>query len=180
MPHSNSRNANQICILIGNLVKHLLDKTVSPRRFVRGMWPMQVSKKMIDTHEPKHSVVVSPDSWLTTERFAEKFDESFTAVLGAKHELLCNYESSANPLALTAFNSSRPKDRAPKPGDEVIPTAAGFPATVNLKIQNQLVPLLVDARIKAFNVLSAELVSRELGAMNLISMSEAINESVAG
>ena len=44
------------------------------------------------------------------------------------------------------------KDRAIKPGDEVISVAAGFPTTVNPLFQNDVVPVFVDIKLPTYNI----------------------------
>jgi CDP-4-dehydro-6-deoxyglucose reductase, E1 len=123
--------------------------------FVGGISHIPVSGKVFDADELQHLVDASLDFWLTTGRFAEVFEAQFAQLMGVKHALLCNSGSSANLLAITALTSPKLKERALKPGDEVITVAAGFPTTVNPIIQNQLVPVFVDARIGTFDA-SAE------------------------
>ena len=75
--------------------------------------------------------------------------------MGVRHALLCNSGSSANLLAVTALTSPRLKDRALKPGDEVITSAVGFPTTINPIIQNGMVPVLVDVELGTYNPTAA-------------------------
>jgi CDP-6-deoxy-D-xylo-4-hexulose-3-dehydrase len=72
--------------------------------------------------------------------------------MGVRHCFLVNSGSSANLVALSALTSPKLGDRALKPGDEVITCAAGFPTTVNPIIQNQLVPVFLDAHIPTYNM----------------------------
>lgn len=136
---------------IANLVKTYFDEAFPAKPFVGGLSPVPVSGKVFDADELQHLVDSSLDFWLTTGRFAEKFEAQFADVMGVKHALLCNSGSSANLLALTALTSTRLKDRALRPGDEVITVAAGFPTTVNPIVQNQLVPVFVDAQMGTFD-----------------------------
>jgi len=61
-----------------------------------------------------------------------------------RHAFMVNSGSSANLLALSSLTSPAHGERALKPGDEVIPVAAGFPTTVTPILQNGLVPVYVD------------------------------------
>jgi CDP-6-deoxy-D-xylo-4-hexulose-3-dehydrase len=66
--------------------------------------------------------------------------------------LTTNSGSSANLLAATALTSHVLKDRALKPGDEVITCASGFPTTVNPLIQNGLKPVFLDIQMGTYNI----------------------------
>jgi CDP-6-deoxy-D-xylo-4-hexulose-3-dehydrase len=71
--------------------------------------------------------------------------------------MLTNSGSSANLLALSCLTSPSLKEKALKPGDEVITVAAGFPTTLNPIIQNGLVPVLVDIDIPTYNIDTSQL-----------------------
>lgn len=141
----------QLRAQIADLVQAYFNEAFPSKPFVGGLSHVPVSGKVFDADEIQHLVEASLDFWLTTGRFAESFEEQFAQVMGVKHALLCNSGSSANLLALSALTSPRLKDRALQPGDEVITVAAGFPTTVNPIIQNQLVPVFVDAQLGTFD-----------------------------
>ena len=109
-----------------------------------------MSGKVFDAEEMQHLVDAALDFWLTTGRFAERFEREFARWVGVRHAVLVNSGSSANLLALTALTADELGERALQPGDEVITAAAGFPTTVNPIIQNRLVPGL--RRLYAANV----------------------------
>ncbi len=151
MPHQPNTTAQSIRAEIASLVSSYYKEAFTTKPFVGGVSHVPVSGKVFDEDELQHLVEASLDFWLTTGRFAEAFESQFSKVMGVKHALLCNSGSSANLLALTALTSPRLGDRALKSGDEVITVAAGFPTTVNPIIQNQLVPVFVDARLGTFD-----------------------------
>lgn len=122
------------------------------RRFVPGETPIPVSGKVFDGEEIRFLLDASLDFWLTTGRFAEQFQREFARWMGVRHCFLVNSGSSANLVALSALTSPKLRDRALKPGDEVITCAAGFPTTVNPIIQNRLVPVFLDAHIPTYNM----------------------------
>ena len=70
--------------------------------FVPGTTPVPVSGKVFGPSELTHLVDSSLDFWLTTGRFAERFEREFARWLGVRKALLCNSGSSANLLALAA------------------------------------------------------------------------------
>ena len=120
--------------------------------FVPGETPVPVSGKVFDGRDLRSLVDASLDFWLTTGRFAAQFEREFAAFMGQRHCSLVNSGSSANLLALTALTDPSLKDRALRPGDEVITSAAGFPTTVNPILQNQLVPVFLDVQVPTYNL----------------------------
>lgn len=110
------------------------------------------SGKNIGAEELCNMIEASLDMWLTTGRFNDEFEQSFANKLGVKYALTTNSGSSANLLALSALTSYKLKDRAVKPGDEVIAVAAGFPTTINPIIQTGLIPVFVDCEIGTYNI----------------------------
>jgi len=120
--------------------------------FVPFETPVPVSGKVFDGADLRSLVDASLDFWLTTGRFAAQFEKDFAAFMGTRFCSLVNSGSSANLLALTALTDPSLKDRALRPGDEVITCAAGFPTTVNPILQNQLVPVFLDVTIPTYNL----------------------------
>ena len=127
--------------------------------FVPGSSHVPVSGKVFDSEEIWNLVDSGLEFWLTTGRYADQFEEAFAKRMGVKHALLCNSGSSANLLALTALTSPRLKDKALKPGDEVLTSAVGFPTTINPILQNGLVPRLVDVELGTYNPTVEDLIN---------------------
>ena len=65
-----------------------------------------------------------------------------------RHCLFVNSGSSANLLAITALKIFYELED----GDEIITSSVGFPTTVNPIIQNNLIPVLVDAESNTYNI----------------------------
>jgi CDP-6-deoxy-D-xylo-4-hexulose-3-dehydrase len=128
------------------------DLALGPAPFVPGKTAIPPSGKVIGARELELLVEASLDGWLTTGRFNDAFERRLGQYLGRKHVRTTNSGSSANLLAMTALTSPLLKDRALKPGDEVITVAAGFPTTVNPTLQNGLVPVFVDVRLPTYNI----------------------------
>ena len=112
--------------------------------FEPGRSSVPCSGRVFDAEEWSHLVDASLDFWLTTGRYAERFEREFARWFGVRHALLVNSGSSANLVALSCLTSPKLGTGRLKPGDEVITVAAGFPTTVNPIIQNNLVPVFVD------------------------------------
>jgi CDP-6-deoxy-D-xylo-4-hexulose-3-dehydrase len=129
----------------------------APSQFVAGESPVPVSGKVFDADELRLLVDASLDFWLTTGRYAERFESAYARWMGVTHCSLTNSGSSANLLAVSALTSPRLGERRLQPGDEVITVAAGFPTTVNPIVQNGLVPVFVDITVPTYNVDVAQL-----------------------
>ena len=143
--------AEQLRAQILELVKEYHGEAFPEKPFLGGISTVPVSGKVFDNHELELLVDSSLDFWLTTGRYAEKFEKAFAKKMEMKHAMLCNSGSSANLLAVTALTSSRLGKRALKQGDEVITAAAGFPTTVNPILQNRLVPVFVDIELGTYD-----------------------------
>jgi len=126
-------------------------------QFIPGESLVPVSGKVYDSEDMATVMEAVLDFWLTTGRFAQEFEKSFSKFLGVRHTLLCNSGSSANLLALAGLTSPRLKDRRLQPGDEVITLAAGFPTTVNPIVQQQLIPVFVDVVVPTYNIDASQL-----------------------
>lgn len=121
-------------------------------RFTPGTTPVNYAGRVYDEKELTSLVDASLDFWLTTGRYATRFEEEFAAYLGLKHCLLTNSGSSANLLAVSALTSKKLGKNQLKPGDEVITTACGFPTTLNPVLQNNLVPVFIDVEPGTYNI----------------------------
>ena len=108
--------------------------------------------RVFDEREITTLVDSSLDFWLTTGRYAERFEKEFAAFLGVQHCSLVNSGSSANLLAFMALTSPKLGDRRIRPGDEVITVAAAFPTTVAPIIQFGAVPVFVDVSFPTYNI----------------------------
>ena len=147
---SNSKDLRgQILDLAGEYAKEALEKE---RDFIPGKTHVPVSGKLIGKEEIKLAVDASLDGWLTTGRYAAKFEKDFAKYMEQRFCLLTNSGSSANLLALSALTSPQLNERQLKPGDEVITVAAGFPTTVNPIMQNGLVPVFLDVNLDDYGI----------------------------
>jgi CDP-4-dehydro-6-deoxyglucose reductase, E1 len=125
--------------------------------FIPGVTPVPVSGKVFDADDIRHLVDSSLDFWLTTGRFAAKFESGLAAFVGCRSAALVNSGSSANLVALSALTSPVLGERRLQPGDEVITVASGFPTTVNPILQNRLVPVFVDVNLRTYDVDASQL-----------------------
>ncbi|MDR0367590.1 MAG: lipopolysaccharide biosynthesis protein RfbH [Bacteroidales bacterium] len=108
--------------------------------------------RKFDEREMINLVDSSLDFWLTTGRYADRFEKEFAEFLGVKYCLLVNSGSSANLLAFTTLTSPLLKERAIRRGDEVITVAAGFPTTISPIVQFGAIPVFADVSIPQYNI----------------------------
>ena len=92
------------------------------------------------------------DFWLTTGRFADRFEKEFSDWIGIKYAHLVNSGSSANLIAFSVLTSPELGERAIKKGDEVITVACSFPTTVTPILQYGAIPVFVDVTIPQYNI----------------------------
>ena len=113
--------------------------------------------RVFDDKEMCSLVEAALDFWLTTGRFAEKFEREFARWLGVKYASLVNSGSSANLIAFSVLTAPELGDRQIKRGDEVITVAAGFPTTVTPVLQYGAKPVFVDVTIPQYNIDTSKL-----------------------
>jgi CDP-6-deoxy-D-xylo-4-hexulose-3-dehydrase len=138
------------------LVAEYHDAAFGNGRFEPGESRVPVSGKVFDSEELLNLVDASLDFWLTTGRYARRFEIELAKKLGVRHAMICNSGSSANLLALSALTSPKLGERRLRPGDEVITVAAGFPTTVNPIVLNRLIPVFVDVELGTYNLVPDE------------------------
>ena len=127
-------------------------KIQTTKNIVAGQNYIPVTGKVLDEDDILMGVEAALDGWLTTGRFANKFEADFAAYFNAPKALLVNSGSSANLVAFYTLTSPKLGERAIVPGDEVITVAAGFPTTVNPIVQFGAIPVFVDVDIATHNV----------------------------
>ena len=152
-----ANRADEIRAQVLALVREYYTEAFPTREFVPGESAVPYAGRVFDAEELVHLVDSSLDFWLTTGRFAARFEREFARFFGRREAILVNSGSSADLVALTTLTSSKLGDRALKPGDEVITVAAGFPTTVNPIIQNRLVPVFLDVQIPTYNIDATQL-----------------------
>jgi CDP-6-deoxy-D-xylo-4-hexulose-3-dehydrase len=145
-------DADAIRARIRALVAEYYIAAFAERAFVPGETPVPVSGRVFGANELQHLVDSGLDFWLTTGRFAARFERAFAKVMGARHAMLVNSGSSANLCAVSALTSPMLDGRELREGDEVITVAAGFPTTVNPIFQNRLVPVFVDVDLPSYGI----------------------------
>jgi len=137
---------------IRNLIRQHYSEEFPKGEFIPGKNFIPVTGKTFDHEEIEYLVDSALDFWLTTGKYAEKFEKKLAEKVGVRHALFCNSGSSANLLAFTALTSPILGKRAIKKGDEIITVAAGFPTTVNPIIQNGCIPVFLDVEIGTYDI----------------------------
>ena len=120
--------------------------------FVPGKSRVNYAGRVFDAEEMVNLADAALEFWLTSGRYAKRFEEEFAACLGVRFALLVNSGSSANLLAFMALTSPLLGERRIRRGDEVISVACGFPTTVAPIVQYGAVPVFVDVEPETGNV----------------------------
>ena len=151
-----------------NLKKQILDLAgeysridLAEKPFIGGITHIPVTGKKIDETDIQNLIESSLDAWFTSGHFTEKFEKKINQFLGTRHTLFVNSGSSANLIALSALKELYEIND----GDEVITCAVGFPTTINPIIQNNMVPVLVDADLSTYNI-NADLIEDAITKKN--------------
>lgn len=126
-------------------------------QFIPGVTPIRPSGCVLDESDINALIECARDGWLTAGPRATKFEQEFAKFVGCRTATFVNSGSSANLLALSSLTSPLLKEKALKPGDEVITVAAGFPTTLNPIIQNNLVPVFVDISLPTYQIDATQL-----------------------
>ena len=135
---------------------HALRESRRPA-FEAGKTRIPYAGRVFEAAELQAGVKACLDAWLTLGPEGHAFEAELAEYLGLRHALLVNSGSSANLVAFATLTSPKLKDRALRPGDEVITVAAGFPTTVNPILQHGCVPVFVDVDPVTVNVDVAQL-----------------------
>ena len=133
------------------LLVHKFAKNIN-KEIIPGESYIPVSGKVIDEDDVLWGIESMMDAWLTAGRFSNKLERELARYFGSRFSLLVNSGSSANLVAFYALTSPKLKERAIKPGDEIITVAAGFPTTINPMIQFGCIPVFVDVDIPTYNI----------------------------
>lgn len=141
------------------LRKKVIDATVEyyesilkhKRTFVSGD-KINYAGRIFDEKEMCLLVDSSLDFWLTSGRYANKFEKALAQFLKVKFCSLTNSGSSSNLLAFQALTIPGEDGSHIRKGDEVITVAAGFPTTVAPIVQFGAVPVFVDVTLPTYNV----------------------------
>ena len=150
-------NKEELQAEILRLVREYHAAAFPAREFVPGASAVPYAGRVFDAEEIVNLVDSSLEFWLTTGRYAAKFEREFARFIGVRNALLVNSGSSANLVALSCLTSPKLKDRQLRPGDEVITAGTGFPTTVNPILQNRLVPVFLDVDIPTYNLSVSQL-----------------------
>ncbi len=123
-------------------------KNLENKEFIPNISPVPVSGKVLDEEDVTNLIESSLEAWLTAGQFTDSFEKSIRKFLDVRHCLFVNSGSSANLLAISGLKILNDI----KDGSEVITSAVNFPTTLNPILQNNLVPVLVDAELGTYNI----------------------------
>ncbi|MCG5238952.1 lipopolysaccharide biosynthesis protein RfbH [Azospirillum doebereinerae] len=149
--HRKENDPQSIREEIKTLARKYFD-AIEPGFFTPGKSYIPPSGKVLDANDLVHLIDASLDMWLTTGRFADRFESQLAETFGTRFAKLTVSGSAANLLAFSCLTSPRLQDKRIAPGSEVITVAAGFPTTVAPIVQNRCVPVFVDVDLATHNV----------------------------
>jgi CDP-4-dehydro-6-deoxyglucose reductase, E1 len=148
-----SPTAQQLRKTILELVSQFVEATERERpEFRPGQSTIRYAGRVHDIREVHNLVDAALEFWLTEGRYATRFENALTKMLGVGFCRLVNSGSSANLAAFSALTSPKLGDRRILPGDEIITLAAGFPTTVAPTVQYGAVPVFVDVEPATANI----------------------------
>lgn len=142
---------------INALVSDHFNRVHKKKPFVPGVSPVPVTGKVFDETDIAEIIKSALDFWLTTGHYNDEFEKALKQFVGTRFALTVNSGSSANLVAFMALTSPLLKERAVKPGDEVISVAAGFPTTINPILQAGCVPVFLDVELSTYNIKAEEI-----------------------
>ena len=148
---------NNLRTEIEALVEKYFEITKAEEKFVPHISQVPVAGRVLFQKDLINLVNSSLDMWLTAGEYTKSFEKSISKFLGVRHSLFVNSGSSANLLAISAIK----KYFECEDGDEVITSAVNFPTTLNPIIQNNLKPVLVDAKLGTYNI-DADLIEEKI------------------
>jgi CDP-6-deoxy-D-xylo-4-hexulose-3-dehydrase len=151
------RTEKEIREEIFSRVAELYNLKNGQKRCVPGEDRLNYAGRVYDEREMISLVDAALDFWLTSGRYAKKFEEELARFIGADYCLLTNSGSSANLIAVSTLTSPKLGSKRLLPGDEVITTACGFPTTLNPIIQNGLMPVFIDVDLGTYNIKGNEI-----------------------
>lgn len=111
-----------------------------------------VSAKIFDSEELMMLTEACLEFGLNSGRYVQQFEQKLAKFLGIKNVISANSGSSANLLAIASLCSGELREKALKPGDEVITTALSRPTLLSSIVQYGLVPVFVDIEIDTYNI----------------------------
>jgi len=156
MDHSDQLKIIEKKIL--KLSEQYFQKKFSNTDFIPFISQVPVSGKVLSYEDLKYTILSTLDMWYTSGEYTKKFEKEISKKLGVRHCLFVNSGSSANLLAITALKEYYKLDE----GDEIITSAVGFPTTINPIIQNNLMPVLIDAEEDTLNI-NTDLIESYIG-----------------
>ena len=134
-----------------HLSKEYFEKTFGEATFIPGKTYIPPSGKVLDADDCANLIDASLDMWLTTGRFASRFEPELAKKFGRKLSKLTVSGSAANLLAFSTLTSWKLGDERIKQGDEII-TVSGLPHNCSAILQNGCIPVFVDIDIHTHNV----------------------------
>jgi CDP-6-deoxy-D-xylo-4-hexulose-3-dehydrase len=129
------------------LVQRAFNSNKAPQGF-----GIQYSGAVYDYEEINAMINAILDGRFGVGKNTNKFEAELAKLIGAKKATMTNSGSSANLLSVSAIMRQGCCDGELRAGDEVITPALAFPTTINPILQNNLVPVFLDADLGTYNM----------------------------
>jgi len=146
--------------LINQIIKltdQYFDDNYNKEDFVPNISKIPVSGRVLDKKDLEYLIKSSLELWLTSGEFTDEFEKKLSKKTGLRHCLFVNSGSSANLVAISALKKLYDLND----GDEIITSAVNFPTTLNPILQNNLIPVLVDAEVSSYNI-NTDLIEKQI------------------
>ena len=114
------------------------------KKFIPGKTKVQYAGAYYDDKEINAIIESVKKGWFGVGAKAEQFENEFAKYIGVTNSIVTNSGSSATLLAVAGFQF--------EPGSEVITPACNFPTSFNPIVQQNLVPVLIDADLGTYNI----------------------------
>lgn len=102
----------------------------------------------ITKHEKKYIKRILETSRLSYGPISKEFEQRFADIHGSKFAIVCSSGTDALRIGLGAMKELY----GWQDGDEVIVPSTTFVATVNIVLQNNMVPVFVDIDARTYNI----------------------------
>lgn len=117
-------------------------------KFIAGITPVYYSGAFFDDKEIVSAIKsILVGKWMSSGESVREFEKGFSRKINSKFSTMVNSGSSANLLMISALK----KFFDWEDGSEIIVSVVGFPTTISVLPQNNLVPVFIDIELETLN-----------------------------
>jgi len=127
---------------------NILDYAYNAKEFIAGKTPIYYSGMYWDNRE----IIAAVESllvgkWFSAGERVKEFEHKFSKKINQLFGVMTNSGSSANLIMIAALK----KYYGWENNDEIIVSVVGFPTTISVIIQNNLIPIFIDIELDTLN-----------------------------